>query len=51
MQDHIRRVICCGSEALAEYFFNYIARMFQHPNEPGEVAIVLRGGRGVGKGT
>ena len=50
MQDHIRHVICAGIETLAEYVFNYIARMFQHPDKPGEVAIVLRGGRGVGKG-
>jgi hypothetical protein len=50
MQDHIRHVICAGIEPLAEYVFNYIARMFQQPDKPGEVAIVLRGGRGVGKG-
>jgi hypothetical protein len=50
MQDHIRRVICGGDQTLAEYLFNYIARMFQLPDRPGEVAIVLRGKRGVGKG-
>jgi hypothetical protein len=50
MQDHIWRVICGGDEALAEYLLNYIARMFQEPDKPGEVAVVLRGRRGAGKG-
>jgi hypothetical protein len=50
MQDHIRRVICGGDQALAEYLFNYIARMFQQPDKPGEVAVALRGRRGAGKG-
>jgi hypothetical protein len=52
MEGHIRRVICGGDETgqAAEYLLNFIARMFQEPNRPGEVAIVLRGARGAGKG-
>jgi hypothetical protein len=50
MQDHIERVICSGDAALNKYLLDYIARMFQQPDKPGEVAIVLRGRRGAGKG-
>jgi hypothetical protein len=50
IQDHIHGVICAGDDALAEYVLDYIARMFQQPDRPGEVAIVLRGKRGSGKG-
>jgi hypothetical protein len=50
MQDHIRRVICGGDEGLYAYVLNLVARMFQQPDRPGEVALVLRGKRGSGKG-
>jgi hypothetical protein len=50
MDEHIRQVICSNDETDAEYVLNYIARMFQQPQLPGEVAIVLRGPRGSGKG-
>jgi hypothetical protein len=43
MQDHIRKVICSGVEAHAEYLLNTIARMFQQPNKLAEVVVVLRG--------
>jgi hypothetical protein len=50
MQDHIRKVICGGVIAHAEYLLNTIARMFQQPNKPAEVVVVLRGKKGAGKG-
>jgi hypothetical protein len=50
MQDHIRKVICGQNDEHAEYLFDWIARTFQQPNQPGEVAIVLRGSKGAGKG-
>jgi hypothetical protein len=50
MEEHIRRVICSRNQADADYLLNYIARMFQQPQLPGEVAIVLHGPRGAGKG-
>ena len=50
MREHIRLVICRGSEVHFKYVMNWLARMFQQPNEPGEVAIVLRGKKGCGKG-
>jgi hypothetical protein len=50
MREHIRLVICDGNEALFEYLLNWLARMFQQPHLQGEVAIVLRGKKGSGKG-
>jgi hypothetical protein len=51
MRDHIRDVICNGDAALFEYVVGWLARMIQHPDQPGEVALVLRGKKGTGKGT
>jgi hypothetical protein len=50
MREHIRRVICNGNEAAFEYFLNWHARMFQESDKQGEVAIVLKGKKGCGKG-
>jgi len=51
MRAHIRDVICSGDEVLDTYVMNWLARMVQKPGEPGQVALVLRGDRGAGKGT
>ena len=50
MQNHIRDVICAGNDGNFEYTLNWAAQMFQKPNRPGEVATVLKGLKGVGKG-
>jgi hypothetical protein len=50
MRDHIHRVICSGDNAHKEYLLDWTARMFQKPHRQGEVAIVIRGAKGVGKG-
>jgi len=47
--DHIRDNICKGREDLYQYLLGWMARCVQEPDSPGEVAIVLRGGRGTGK--
>jgi hypothetical protein len=47
---HIREVLCRGDEALANYVIRWIARMVQYPGKPAEVALVLRGKKGTGKG-
>lgn len=47
--DHTLDVICGGSKELYDYIMCWLARLVQHPDQPGEVAIVLRGGMGVGK--
>jgi hypothetical protein len=51
MRDHIRTVICDGDHIRFDYLIRWIARMFQHPAEQGEVAVVLKGDEGAGKGT
>lgn len=48
---HIRDVICCGNREHYEYLIRWLARLVQHPAEQGEVAIVMRGTEGTGKGT
>lgn len=46
---HTREVICGGNEQHYRYTIGWLARMVQLPYLPAEVAIVLRGGMGVGK--
>ena len=50
MKKHIRDVICNGDKAVYAYVKKWLARMFQKPWMPGQVALVLQGGKGVGKG-
>lgn len=47
---HVFWNICGGNEAAFDYLMNWFARAVQRPGEPGQVAVVIRGGRGVGKG-
>src|SRR5438094_8549054 len=35
---------------ISNYVMNWLASMFQKPNVPGEVALVLKGKKGCGKG-
>jgi hypothetical protein len=48
---HIRDVICRGNREHYEYLIQWLARLVQQPAEQGEVAIVMRGAEGTGKGT
>lgn len=50
MIDHIY-MLCDGDAGLAEYVLNWLALCVQRPGARPEVALVLRGGRGTGKGT
>jgi hypothetical protein len=50
MRKHIKYVICSGDKKLYKYVIRWLARMIQEPWTPGEVALVLQGGKGVGKG-
>jgi len=50
MREHIRRVLSGGNATYDEYIIRWCAWAFQNPAEPAEVALVLRGGRGSGKG-
>ena len=51
MQAHIRDVIASGDDEVADYITDWIAWAVQNPGRPAEVALVLRGGKGTGKGT
>ncbi len=51
MHNHMRDIICCGDKVRFDYLMGWIARMLQHPGQQGEVAVVMKGGEGTGKGT
>ena len=46
-----RDVICDGNITHFRYLFRWMAHAVQNPGQPGQVAIVLHGGQGTGKGT
>ena len=50
MKEHIRAVICAGNYDLFFWLLGWMANLVQHPGQPGEVAIVMRGPQGTGKG-
>jgi hypothetical protein len=39
MRDHIQNIICDGDQVRFNYLMRWLARMFQHPAEQGEVAV------------
>lgn len=47
---HIRDNVCSGNEEHFNYLIGWMARCVQQPDKPGEVAVVLRGKMGTGKG-
>lgn len=47
---HVRNIICSGNDDHFDYLVKWMARVVQQPASPGQVAIVLQGGRGAGKG-
>jgi len=47
---HIHENLCDGNQELTDYVLNWCARLIQQPDRPGEVAIVVRGRKGTGKG-
>jgi hypothetical protein len=48
---HLRDNVCSGNEDHYNYLVHWMARAVQNPGEPGQVAVIMRGGRGAGKGT
>jgi hypothetical protein len=50
LRDHIFDVIANRDDAVFRYLEGWLARAVQKPGRPGEVAIVLRGPQGAGKG-
>ena len=47
---HIENVLAGGDPVFADYIVRWCAWKIQNPGEPNEVALVLRGGKGTGKG-
>ena len=47
--DHLRETICGNNEEVHTYLLRWMARAVQHPNAPGEVAVVMRGAKATGK--
>lgn len=50
LREHIRVVLCKGDDTVFTYLLDWMAFCVQQPDSQGEVAIVMRGGRGTGKG-
>jgi hypothetical protein len=48
---HIEEVLAGGNEEFADYIIRWIAWAIQHPDQQAEVALVLIGAKGAGKGT
>ena len=51
IREHIEEVLAGGNEEFAEYIVRWIAWSIQNPAAPAEVALVLIGEKGAGKGT
>lgn len=47
--EHVLKNVCNGDEVIYNYVVGWMARAVQQPASTGEVAIVMRGKRGVGK--
>ena len=47
---HVHDNVCSGNDHYAEYLLSWLARAVQQPGNAGEVAVILRGKEGVGKG-
>ncbi len=50
IREYILNIVCNGNEKHYDYLIKWMARGFQHPEKIAEVAVVLRGGKGSGKG-
>ncbi|MDR3525854.1 MAG: DUF5906 domain-containing protein [Rhizomicrobium sp.] len=48
---HVRDVICSGNAGYAKFVLGWLADLVQHPDKKPGVAMVLKGGKGVGKDT
>jgi hypothetical protein len=50
LREHARLIVCGGQQKLFDYLLDLLADMIQHPEKQGEVAAVMRGPEGCGKG-
>lgn len=51
LRTHIKDVLCGRDHERFDYLLGWLAKMLQQPDSQGEVAVVLKGGEGTGKGT
>jgi phage/plasmid-associated DNA primase len=51
IRQHLLEVICSGNESDCRWLIGWLARAVQYPELHAEVAVVLRGLKGTGKGT
>jgi hypothetical protein len=51
MQAHLRDVVAGGDDSYYDYIVGWCAWTVQHPADRAEVALVMVGGKGTGKGT
>jgi hypothetical protein len=51
LQEHLLTNVCDTDETHYDYLLNLLSDLVQHPGKPGEIAIVLQGREGCGKGT
>jgi hypothetical protein len=50
LRRHVDEVLAAGNPEFADYIIRWTAWNVQNPGKPAEVALVLRGGKGSGKG-
>jgi hypothetical protein len=50
LKDHTLKIVCGGDKAVFDHLLKLMAMAVQRPWERWEIAVVLRGGEGVGKG-
>jgi hypothetical protein len=51
LKRHIETIVCNRDQSHFDYLMGWMARLIQYPHKQGEVAVVLRGDLGTGKGT
>ena len=50
LQRHTHEVLCSGNDGHFRHLLDWSANMIQHPDRQGEVAVILKGDEGIGKG-
>jgi hypothetical protein len=50
-REHVLQVICNGNKEHARWVWSWVAERLKHPEKTAQVALVLMGGEGAGKGT
>jgi hypothetical protein len=48
---HIREVLCADDEKASSYFIDWLAHIFQRPEQKPTVAVLMKSAEGTGKGT